>query len=336
MGQIMTRVFHDEDVPPQALEGETVAILGYGIQGRAQALNFRDSGIPVVVGNRDDEYRRRAEADGLPVTDLDEAVRRGTVVVILLPDEVQPAVFPEAVAPHLTAGDALVFAHGFVMRYGLVEPPPEVDVLMLAPRMPGQYLRQRYLDGWGVPAFVGIETDATGRAWTRLLGLAHALGITRCAAIETTFAEETELDHFSEHFTYPLIFRTLELAFLALVDAGYPPEMALMELHGSGELGEVLCAAAREGLYGMISNHASPACQVGIAYHWDEAIGPESEAKDRIQRVLDRIRNGSFARYLLEQENRGHPELRNWRTDRPELLREAESRLQSWLRGPPG
>ncbi|MEE8139111.1 MAG: ketol-acid reductoisomerase, partial [Thermoanaerobaculia bacterium] len=251
----MTRVFYDEDVPPDALEGETVAVLGHGIQVRAQALCLRDSGARVVVGNRPDAYSRTAEEDGFEVLELAEAVRLGTILLMLVPDEVQPAVYRESVEPQLDAGDALVFAHGFAVRYRLIEPPPKVDLLLLAPRMPGRYLRSRYLEGWGVPAFVSVEHDATARAFERLLGLAGALGITRCAAIEASFSQETELDHFSEHVTYPLIFRALELAFEELVAAGYPPELALMELHGSGELGQVLQAAAEEGLYEMISSH---------------------------------------------------------------------------------
>ena len=306
----MTRVFHDEDTDPQALALDTVAVLGYGIQGRAQALTLRDSGVRVIVGNRPDRYRQLAEEDGFAVDDVGAAARQGSLILVLLPDEVQPQILREQIGPELQPGDGLVFAHGLALRYGLIEPLPGTDVMLLAPRLPGQYLRQRYLDGWGVPAFVSVEQDATGRAWPRLLGLARALGITRCAAIELSAAQETELDHFSQHFLYPLVFRALEIAFDMLVEAGYPPEAALMELHGSGELGQVLEAAGREGLYGMIRSHASPACQVGIAHHWHHAIGPEADVRRRIQNVLDSIRDGRFARHLFEQQERDYPELR--------------------------
>ncbi len=328
------RVFHDEHVPAGALDGETVAVLGYGIQGRAQALTLRDSGVSVVVGNRPDAYRERAAADGFEVLDLAAAAGRASIALLLLPDEVQPAILRQAVAPALAPGGALVFAHGFTMRYGLADPPPGVDLLLLAPRLPGQYLRRRYLEGWGVPALVAVERDASGRAWRRLLGLAGALGVTRCAAIESSFAEETELDHFSEHFTYPLVFRALELAFEALVAAGYPPELAVLELHGSGELGQVLGAAAEEGLWPMIQSHASPACQVGIAHRWQEALGPEAEARERIARILEDIRSGAFARHLVAEEGEGYPELRRWRAGRSRRLAAAERDLRSWLEGP--
>lgn len=196
----MPRVFHDEDVDPTALSGETVAVIGYGIQGRAQALNLRDSGVPVVVGNRNDHYRERAEADGFEVLAIPEAIERGSIMLFLLPDEVQPQVFRDEIGGRLQPGQGLIFAHGFAIRYRLVEPPDTIDLMLLAPRLPGQYVRDRFENGWGVPAFVAVERDASGRAWERLLGVARAIGVTRAAAIESSFAEETELDHFSEHF----------------------------------------------------------------------------------------------------------------------------------------
>jgi len=330
----LARIFYDDDADPSALQDETVAVVGYGIQGRPQALTLRDSGVAVIVGNRPDAYRDQAERDGFDVVPPDEAVRRGTIILLLLPDEVQAEVFERDVKPGLTAGKALVFAHGFAIRYRLIVPPSDVDCLLLAPRLPGLYLRDRYLRGWGVPAFVSVECDATGRAWSRLLALAWALGVTRCGAIEVSFADETELDHFAEHFTYPLIFHALEIAFEALVDAGYPPEAALMELHGSGELGQVLQAASREGLYSMIASHASPACQVGIAHHWESAVGSSAAMRQQADAVLSSIRSGRFARHLIREHALDYPERRRWRADRSSRLEEAEARLRAAMRGP--
>ena len=194
---------------------------------------------------------------------MDAAARRGDTVVLLVPDEAQPRLYREQIAPHLSAGKALVFAHGFAIRYGLIEPPPGVDCLLVAPRMPGGYVRDLHLRGSGVPAFVlDVHTDATGRAWQRTLALAKAIGATRAGAMAISFAEETELDHFSEHFVYPLVIGALELSFEILVEHGYTPEAAVMELYGSRELGEVLIEAARIGLYPMVEKHASPACPV--------------------------------------------------------------------------
>ena len=202
--------------------------------------------------------------------------------------------------------------------------------MLLAPRMPGHYLRQRFLDGRGIPAFVGVQQDATGRARERVLALAGALGILRAGAFEVTFAQETELDHFSEHFTYPVVFRALEVAFQALVDAGYPPELALMELHGSEELGQVLLAAAGEGLFGMIASHASPACQVGISHYWNRVPGEELSRLARV--VLEEMRSGRFARHLLDEAARSYPELAAWRESRSKGLPEAERNLRSLLK----
>ena len=328
----MARVFYDEDVDSNALRDETIAVVGYGIQGRAQALNLRDSGARVVVGNRQDAYREQAEADGFDVSTIPEAVERGTIVLLLLPDEVQPQVFTADIRSRLVAGHALILAHGFSVRYGLVSPPDDVDLMMLAPRLPGQYVRGRFVDGWGVPAFVAVERDASGRAWARLLGVARGIGATRAAAIESSFAEETELDHFSEHFLYPLVFAALETAFESLVDAGYAPEVALMELHGSGELGQVLLAAAEEGLYDMIRSHASPACQVGIAHHWDIALGERNAVRRRIRDVIDAIRNGTFAQHLLAEQRHQYPELTSWQRKRPASLVAAERSLRRVLR----
>ena len=221
------------------------------------------------------------------------------------------------------------------MHYRLIEPPSQVDLMLLAPRLPGQFLRQRFLEGWGIPAFIAVKQDASGGAWPRLLALARALGITRCGAIESSFAEETELDHFAEHFTYPLVFRALEIGFEALLDAGYPAELALMELHGSGELGQVLLSAAREGLFPMLASHASPACQAGIAHYWEHALGAESDVQRRAIEVLEEIHSGKFARHLVSEAKQSYPELERWRKDRSKSLEDAERRLQAMLRQAP-
>jgi ketol-acid reductoisomerase len=329
------KVYYDRDADPAALADETVAVLGYGIQGRAQALTLRDSGVRLVIGNRDDEYGARAAQDGFEVLEIADAVRRATIVLVLLPDEIQSVVFEHSIKAGLTPGKALVFAHGLAVRYRLLEPPQDCDCLLLAPRLPGLYLRERFLAGWGIPAFVSVERDASGRAWPRLLALAHAMGITRCGAIEVTFADETELDHFSEHFTYPLIFSALEIAFEVLTEAGYDPEVALMELHGSGELGEVLGAASRQGLYQMSETHASPACQVGISHHWESAIGDRRDVRRRAEAVLESIRSGRFVEHLVREQTGRYPELAAWRRGRSSALEEAERRLRALLHGSP-
>jgi ketol-acid reductoisomerase len=307
----MARVFHDGDADVHVLAGQTVAVIGYGIQGRAQALNLRDSGLRVIVGNLDDDFRRLAAEDRFETFDIAEAARRGDLVLLLIPDEVQPDVYRRDILPGLAPGKALVFAHGFAIRYGLIVPPIGVDVLLVSPRMPGGYMRDRYLAGGGVPAFVDVRTDATGTAWSRTLGLAKALGLTRPGVLKVSFDEETELDHFTEHYLYPLVIGAIENAYRMLVENGYTPEAALLELYASGELGEVLMTAARVGLYTMLDRNASPACQYGIYAHKDELVTDEN--RRQVQDIIDAIRSGRFARALVADGQNGHRHLRQLR-----------------------
>lgn len=327
----MVRVYYDQDADLQDLAGEKIAVLGYGIQGRAQALNFRDSGLQVVVGNREDSYRDQARADGFEVLSLTEAARRGDLILVLVPDEAQGQVYEESIRPGLAAGKALVFAHGFAIRYGIIQPPQSVDLLLLAPRLPGKFLRERYLEGSGVPVYVDVGHDATGRAKRRLLALAKSLGATRVGAMEVSFAQETELDHFSEHFLYPLIVNAIQVAYESLVEEGYEPEAVLMELHGSGELGEVLLEAGRVGLHKMIETLASPACQFGI-YSYAPRLFPD-EMRRAVKEVIREIKDGSFARRLLVDQGQGHPKLKTLKdAARDRALTATEARLRELIR----
>jgi len=305
---MMVKVFHDKDADLQHLSGDTVAIIGFGIQGRAQAHNLRDSGVDVIVGNRDDEFRLRAAADGFATYDIPDAAQRGDILLLLIPDEIQGAVYERDVRPHLKPGKALVFAHGFAIRYGLIAPPDGVDVLLVSPRMPGGYVRERFVAGSGVPAFVDVKTDASGRAWQRTLALAKAAGFTRPGVLWISFAEETELDHFAEHYLYPLIIGAIEAAYHTLVANGYTPEAVIMELYGSGEVGEVLLTTAKVGLYNMLDRNASPACQYGIYTHKDRLIVDEN--RRQIQTIIDVIKNGDFARALVADQQNEHQQLK--------------------------
>ncbi len=304
----MIEVFHDDDARLEDLADQTVAIIGYGIQGRAQAHNLRDSGVNVIIGNRDDEFRQRAVADRFETCEIGEAAERGDILLLLIPDEIQASVYQHHLLPHLKPGQALVFAHGFAIRYGLICPPDDIDVLLVSPRMPGSYLRERFLAGSGVPAFVDVKTDASGKAWRRTLALAKALGMTRPGVIRISFAEETELDHFAEHYLYPLIIGAIEAAYHTLVENGYTPEAAVMELYGSGEVGEVMLTTAKVGLYNMLDRNASPACQYGIYTHKEQLITQEN--RQQIQTIIDVIKNGGFARELVGDQQNGHQRLK--------------------------
>jgi ketol-acid reductoisomerase len=327
----MARVYYDQDADVNDLAGETIAVLGYGIQGRAQALNLRDSGLAVIVGNREDVYREQASSDGFEVLSLPEAARLGDVILVLVPDEAQGKIYEEMIRPGLARGKALVFAHGFAIRYAIIQPPQTIDLLLLAPRLPGKYLRERYLAGSGVPVYIDVGHDATGRAKRRVLALAKGLGATRVGAMEISFSQETELDHFSELFVYPLIVTAIQVAYEALVEEGYEPEAALMELHGSGELGEVLLEASKIGLHKMIETLASPACQFGI-YTYLPRLFPE-EMRRAVKDVISEIKDGTFARQLLAEQQEGYPKLKTLKDSaRGHALAATEARLRQLIR----
>jgi ketol-acid reductoisomerase len=327
----MASVYYDQDADINDLAKDTIAVLGYGIQGRAQALNLRDSGLTVIVGNREDAYREQARIDGFEVLSLAEAARLGDVILVLVPDEVQGRVYDETIQPGLAPGNALVFAHGFSIRYGIIQPPQTIDLLLLAPRLPGKYLRERYLGGSGVPVYIDVGHDATGRGKRRVLALAKGLGATRVGAMEVSFSQETELDHFSEHFVYPLIVSAIQMAYDALVEEGYEPEAALMELHGSGELGEVLLEAGNIGLHKMIETLASPACQFGI-YSYAPRLFPD-EMRRALKDVIGEIKDGSFARQLLAEQQQGYPKLKTLKdAARRRPLAATETRLRQLIR----
>ncbi|MFQ5990693.1 MAG: ketol-acid reductoisomerase [Candidatus Methylomirabilales bacterium] len=329
----MVKVYYEEHADLSHIAHETVAIIGYGIQGQAQALNLRDSGLTVVVGNRDDSYRERAAADGFEVLEIPEAAATGDIINLLIPDEAQAEVYTESIQQALAPGKALVFAHGFAIRYGVLQPPEFADLLLLAPRMPGKYVRELFIQGRGVPTYVYVGQDHTGRGLQRVLALAKGIGATRAGAFEISFAQELELDHFSEHFTYPLIVRALQLSYEVLIEEGYPAEAVLMELHGSGELGEVLREAARIGLYPMIETHASPACQYGI-HAYARRVLPD-ETKNLLRQIVHEIRDGSFARDLLAEQRNDYPRLRAMtKAARAHELTATESRLRQLIRLP--
>lgn len=195
----MVKIYYDKDANPSLIRTRKVAVIGYGSQGHAHALNLRDSGVTVTVGlPPDSRSRARAEADGVRVTSVSDAAAWGDVIMLLTPDTSQPAVYRNDIAPHLSDGKLLMFAHGFNIRYQTIEPPANVDVAMVAPKSPGHRVREVYCEGGGTPALLAVHQNATGHARTLALSYAHALGTTRAGVIETTFAEETETDLFGE------------------------------------------------------------------------------------------------------------------------------------------
>lgn len=307
----MTVIYHDEDASLDAISGATIAILGYGNQGNAQAKNFRDSGLEVIVGNREDAYRETALADGFAVVPIAEAAARAEVLFLLTPDEVMPEVYERDVAPHLERGDLLDFAHGYNVGFGLIQPPPFVDVVMIAPRMIGAGVRDSYVSGEGFPSFVGVHQDATTRAKARMLGLAKALRSTRAGCLEMSFVDEATLDLFTEQAFGPAFGRVMMTAIDTLVEAGYPPEAVLMELYLSGELAYSFMKIRELGMLKQHELH-SHTSQYGTISRSLRYFDLDPLLKQKMRESLEEIRSGAFAKEWSAD-----------RADKLELIRQA-------------
>lgn len=300
----MTRMYQDSEADLAVLAGKPIAIIGYGNQGRAQALNLRDSGLEVIVGGIADESLARAQADGFETMDIATAAARGDVLCLLLPDEVQKPIFQADIRPNLRAGKTLDFAHGYAIHYGLIVPPPEVDVILVAPRMIGAVVRELFVKGKGAPACVGVFQDATGEAWAKALAFAKGMGATRGGAIHSSFAEETELDHFTEQVFWPAVFRMFLESFDLLVAAGYSPEVVALELWASGEPGEVMLKMAELGLFKQMALH-SRTSQYGTLTRTRTFLS--DDIRERIRRGLETIRSGRFSREWEAEQAAGYP-----------------------------
>jgi ketol-acid reductoisomerase len=288
-------VYRDEDADPDLLRARRVAVIGYGNQGSAQARNLRDSGVRELrVGNRDDRYRQLARRDGFEPLPIAEAAAWGQVVLLLIPDEEQPAVFAEQVAPGLRPGDTLVVASGYNLAFGLLDVPAGVDVVMVAPRMIGAGVRERYRRGEPYPCFVSAERDAGGGALEMALSLAKGIGATRGgAAIASSAREEAALDLFSEQAVWPMVIGAFRAAYAVLHEAGFSDEAILNDLYLSKEAAEVFERAAEQGLYGQLALH-SHTSQFGQL----RALAADDGAwlEERFRQVLhDDILSGRFA-----------------------------------------
>jgi ketol-acid reductoisomerase len=302
----MGRRFYDQDANPAILHGRNIAMIGYGNQGRAQAMNLRDSGLHLVVGNVDDDYRRRAVDDGFETRDIAEAVRGADIVFLLLPDEVQRSVYSVSVEVNLKPGATLVFAHGYNIHFGLIKPSPLVDVVLVAPKMIGEGVRELYQQKRGYPTLIAVGQDASGRALETTVALANALGGTAKGAWLSSFEEETVTDLFGEQVVGASLAGTLMSGFDTLVRAGYDPEVVQLELYGSGEMVEVLRAVHRYGLVKSLALH-SRTSQYGQLSRI-ERLMPES--RERIlEQVLAEIRSGRFAREWALVEEDGYREV---------------------------
>ena len=295
----MPVVYHDSDADLAAVHGQTVAILGYGNQGGAQARNLRDSGLDVIVGNIEDAYREQALAAGFEVFPIAEASARADVLFLLTPDEIMPDVYEKDVAPHLQPGNLLNFAHGYNIAFGLIQPPPSVDVTFIAPRMIGAGVRDTYLSGEGFASFVGVHQDATGKAKQRMLALARAVGSTRAGCLEMTMNDEATLDLFTEQAFGPAFGRVLTTAVETLVGAGFPPEAVLMELYLSGEMAYSFLKTREVGTLKQSELH-SHTSQYGTLTRSQRYAELVPKLREKMLGSLEEIRSGAFAKEWSE------------------------------------
>ncbi len=329
----MAKLFYDNDADLSVLNAKTVAIIGYGSQGHAHALNLRDSGVKVIVGlHEGSRSAAKAQADGLEVVSVQEAAARADWIMLLLPDELQKQVYEAAVVPSLTAGKVLSFAHGFNIRFQLIVPPTDVDVVMIAPKGPGHTVRWEYENGQGVPALFAIAQDASGQARALAMAYAKGIGATRAGILETSFKEEAETDLFGEQAVLcGGLSALVKAGFETLVEAGYQPELAYFEcLHEVKLIVDLMVKGGLTAMRDSISNTAE---------YGDYVSGPRlitEDTKAEMRLLLAEIQDGSFAKKFVAECDAGKPQMQAMRKqDQDHPVEAVGQRLRamfSWLK----
>jgi ketol-acid reductoisomerase len=329
----MAEMFYDDDADLSVIQGRKVAVIGYGSQGHAHALNLRDSGVDVRVGLAEgSKSKAKAEAEGLTVRSVADAVKEADLVVILTPDQVQRHVYAKEIQPNLREGAALLFGHGFNIRFGYIKPEPGSDVLMVAPKGPGHLVRREFADGRGVPVLLAVEQDASGQAWDLAKAYGRAIGGLRAGAIKTTFTEETETDLFGEQAVLCGGASQLVMyGFETLVEAGYQPEVAYFEcLH---EL-KLIVDLMIEGGIAKQRWSVSDTAEYGDYVSGPRVIDPH--VKENMQAVLADIRSGKFAQRFIDDQDAGAPEFKALREKGAQHPIEATGKelrgLMSWIK----
>lgn len=322
-------VYYEADADPSIIRGRKVAVIGYGSQGHAHALNLKDSGVEVCVGLRDgSSSAAKATEAGLNVKSMADASAWADVIMILAPDTEQKSIFDNHIAPHLQPGDAIAFAHGFNVRFGRISAPEGVDCIMIAPKGPGHLVRRTYTEGGGVPALIAIDQDATGSAKALALSYAEAIGGARAGVIETTFPEETETDLFGEQVVLcGGLTRLVQAGFETLVEAGYAPEMAYFEcLH---EVKLIVDLMYEEGIAGMRYS-ISDTAEYGDVSRGPRVITPAT--KKMMQKILKEIQSGKFAKEWIAESDSGREKFNALRKAGQEhQIEEVGKRLRSMM-----
>ena len=299
-------IYHEQDANPELIQGKKIAVIGYGSQGHAHALNLKDSGCDVRVGLREGSKSwQAAEEAGLKVMTVADAAKEADLIMILAPDEKQAEIYEQSIAPNLNSGDTLAFAHGFNIHFGYIKPPADVDVIMIAPKGPGHMVRRVYQEGAGVPCLICAEQDASGQAMDVALSYAWGIGGARAGVIETTFKNETETDLFGEQAVLcGGLTCLIQAGFETLVEAGYPPEMAYFEcFHEVKLIVDLMYEGGMKKMRYSISNTA----EYGDYYAGEKVITDSSKAA--MKEILKRIQDGSFADEFIEDSKNGQKKL---------------------------
>jgi ketol-acid reductoisomerase len=297
----MVKTYYEQDGDISLLKGKTVGVFGYGSQGHAHALNLRDSGVNVVIGLPEtSKSRAKAEAAGLRVLNNTDAAKASDVMMILVPDHIQPELYEKDLKPHLTAGKTLMFAHGFAIHFGFIQPPADIDVSMIAPKAPGHRVREMFVDGMGVPALVAVHQNVSGKALQQALGYGLGLGCLKAGIIETSFKEEAETDLFGEQAVLcGGLCELIRAGFATLVDAGYAPEMAYFEcLHEV----KLIVDLIYEGGLSYMRYSISDTAEYGDYTRGPRIINDQTRAE--MKKILGEIQSGQFARDWMA-ENKG-------------------------------
>jgi ketol-acid reductoisomerase len=327
----MSVVYNESDGDIRVLKDKTVGIVGYGNLGRPLALNLQDSGVRVVATAKSAETEAEAIADGIPFMSMEQLVRSAEILLLMLPDEEMPPIYLNKISPHLTKAHTLIFASGYNIAFNYIEPPPFVDVGLIAPRTFGEAARERYLNGQGFYSFVASYQDASGKLWSTILALAKAIGSLRAGAVEVTIQQEVELDLFMQQAILPAVHHILTSAAKLLLSKGYPPEAAMMDLYVSGELNDYLDRAAHQGLLHAL-RLSSLTGQFGI-FSRLERFG-EMKMDRMMDLTLTEIRQGTFSKEWGREYAGGYSRLKKLLNQQEQMdLWELEKQAIEMLRG---
>jgi ketol-acid reductoisomerase len=306
----MEKIYRDADVDASILNGKTIAVIGYGIQGKAQAANVRDSGFKVIVGCRGKEEgsasRDQAKADGFEAFSVADATKRADVLLIELADPVQPAIYKKDIAPNLRPKQTLCFCHGFSVLYGQIQPPKDVNTVLFVPNAPGKFVREKFCKGEGIYGCVAVDHDATGDARQIVFAISKAVGSTRAGVVELTFQQETEGDNFEEQILYGGAIHLMKMCYTVMVENGYPPSFAYAKAIRS--LRSVIDVMDEVGIEEYVSNRCSRTCEFAI-----RTRGPQVINEDAIRRIFAETEKGIFARDWMQEWALGMPMLHRMR-----------------------